>query len=111
MCRLSCEKKTTVSSIAQGFTLIELCVFMTVISILATGVVYMYSNPTAKVKGVAFNILGDLSQFRNNLRRPPRLPGQRCTHLPHIARISTYPAIPITGSELNVHNVARMSCN
>jgi type II secretory pathway pseudopilin PulG len=65
MCRLSCEKKTTVSSSAQGFTLIELCVFMTVISILATGVVYMYSNPTAKVKGVAFNILGDLNFARS----------------------------------------------
>ena len=50
---------------AQGFTLIELCVYMTIICILATGVVYMYSNPTAKVKGVAFNILGDLNYARS----------------------------------------------
>jgi hypothetical protein len=50
---------------AQGFTLIELCVFMTVICILATGVVYMYSNPTAKVKGVMFNILTDLNLARS----------------------------------------------
>ena len=49
----------------QGFTLIELCVFMTIISILATGVVYMYSNPTAKVKGVMFNVLSDLNFARS----------------------------------------------
>ncbi len=50
---------------SQGFTLIELCVFMTVISILATGIVYMYTNPTAKVKGVIFNILTDLNLARS----------------------------------------------
>ena len=49
----------------QGFTLIEVCVFMTVICILATGVAYMYSNPTAKVKGVMFNILADLNLARS----------------------------------------------
>ncbi len=48
----------------QGFTLIELCVFMTVICILATGIAYMYTNPTAKVKGVIFNILTDLNLAR-----------------------------------------------
>jgi hypothetical protein len=50
---------------SQGFTLIELCVFMTVICILATGIVYMYTNPTAKVKGVIFNILTDLNLARS----------------------------------------------
>ena len=50
---------------SQGFTLIELCVFMTVISILATGIAYMYTNPTAKVKGVIFNILTDLNLARS----------------------------------------------
>jgi len=50
---------------SQGFTLIELCVFMTVLSILATGIVYMYTNPTAKVKGVIFNILTDLNLARS----------------------------------------------
>ena len=49
----------------QGYTLIELCVFMTVICILATGVAYMYSNPTAQVKGVMFNILTDLNLARS----------------------------------------------
>jgi prepilin-type N-terminal cleavage/methylation domain-containing protein len=43
--------------LAQGFTLIELSVVMAIVCILATGVVFMYSNPTAKVKGVAFAIL------------------------------------------------------
>jgi len=50
---------------AQGFTLIELCVFMAVICILATGSAYMYTNPTAKVKGVIFNILTDLNLARS----------------------------------------------
>ena len=49
----------------QGFTLIELCVFVTVLCILATGVAYMYSNPTAQVKGVMFNILTDLNLARS----------------------------------------------
>jgi hypothetical protein len=38
---------------------------MVIICILATGVVYMYSNPTAKVKGVMFNILADLNLARS----------------------------------------------
>jgi prepilin-type N-terminal cleavage/methylation domain-containing protein len=49
----------------QGFTLIELSVVMTIVCILATGVVYMYSNPTAKVKGVAFAMLTDLNWTRS----------------------------------------------
>ncbi len=50
---------------AQGFTLIELSVVMAIVCILATGVVFMYSNPTAKVKGVAFAILTDLNWARS----------------------------------------------
>jgi prepilin-type N-terminal cleavage/methylation domain-containing protein len=50
---------------AQGFTLIELSVVMAIVCILATGAVYMYSNPTAKVKGVAFAILTDLNWARS----------------------------------------------
>lgn len=57
---LSFQKKP-----AQGFTLIELSVIMAIVCILATGVVYMYSNPTAKVKGVAFAILTDLNWARS----------------------------------------------
>ena len=50
---------------AQGFTLIELCVCMAILCILATGVVYMYTNPTAKVKSVMFNLLADLNLARS----------------------------------------------
>ena len=50
---------------SQGFTLIELSVVMTVICILATGLVYMYANPTAIVKGVMFNVLADLNLARS----------------------------------------------
>jgi prepilin-type N-terminal cleavage/methylation domain-containing protein len=51
--------------LAQGFTLVELSVVMVIACILATGVVYMYSNPTAKVKGVAFAMLTDLNWARS----------------------------------------------
>ena len=50
---------------SQGFTLIELSVVMTVICILATGLAYMYANPTAIVKGVMFNVLADLNLARS----------------------------------------------
>jgi len=51
--------------LSPGFTLIELMVVMVIACILATGVVFMYSNPTAKVKGVAFSILGDFNLARS----------------------------------------------
>jgi len=50
---------------SQGFTMIELFVVMTVICILATGLAYMYANPTAIVKGVMFNVLADLNLARS----------------------------------------------
>ena len=50
---------------SQGFTLIELSVVMTVICILATGLAYMYANPTAIVKAVMFNVLADLNLARS----------------------------------------------
>lgn len=49
----------------KGFTLIELLVVMAITCILATSVVYMYANPTAKVKGVAFSLLADLNLARS----------------------------------------------
>jgi len=49
----------------EGFTLIELMVVMVIVCILATGVVYMFTNPTAKVKGVAYAILADLNMARS----------------------------------------------
>jgi prepilin-type N-terminal cleavage/methylation domain-containing protein len=50
---------------ARGFTLLELSIVMVIVCILATGVTYMYTNPTAKVKGVMFNILADLNLARS----------------------------------------------
>ncbi len=49
----------------EGFTLIELMVVMVIACILATGVVYMFTNPTAKVKGAAFALLADLNLARS----------------------------------------------
>jgi len=48
-----------------GYTLVELSVVMAVICILATGVAYMYANPTSRVKGVMFNVLADLNFARS----------------------------------------------
>lgn len=50
---------------AEGFTLIELMVVMVIACILATGVTYMFTNPTAKVKIVAFALLADLNLARS----------------------------------------------
>ena len=50
---------------AHGFTLVELAVVMIIVCILASGVVYMYINPTAKVKSVAFCLLADLNHARS----------------------------------------------
>ena len=33
-------------------------IVLVIVGILATGVVFMFANPSAKVKGQAFNILG-----------------------------------------------------
>jgi len=56
----SAEKKY-----APGFTLVELSVVMVIVCILATGTVYMFSNPTAKVKSAAFCMLADLNLARS----------------------------------------------
>ena len=49
----------------QGFTLVETAIVMTIVCILALAAVYMYSNPTAKVKGVTFCLLSDLNLARS----------------------------------------------
>jgi len=49
----------------QGFTLVELSVVMVIACILATGVVFMFTNPTAKVKSTAFCLLADLNLARS----------------------------------------------
>jgi prepilin-type N-terminal cleavage/methylation domain-containing protein len=49
----------------HGFTLIELLIVMVIVGILATGVVYMFANPSAKVKTQAFTMLGELNMARS----------------------------------------------
>ena len=50
---------------APGFTLVELSIVMVIVCILATGAVYMFTNPTAKVKSAAFCMLADLNLARS----------------------------------------------
>jgi prepilin-type N-terminal cleavage/methylation domain-containing protein len=50
---------------AGGFTLVELLVVMVIVCILATGVVFLFADPTAKVKGAAFSLLTDLNHARS----------------------------------------------
>lgn|GEM_PF-999273 len=49
---------------AYGFTLTEVLVVMVIVGILATGVVFMFADPTAKVKAAAFEMLGDFNLAR-----------------------------------------------
>ena len=48
----------------RGFSLVELIVVMVIVAILATGVVFMFADPTAKVKSAAFELRGDLNLAR-----------------------------------------------
>ena len=50
---------------ARGFTLVELLTVMVITCILAFGVVFMFSNPTADVRTTAFAILADLNFARS----------------------------------------------
>jgi prepilin-type N-terminal cleavage/methylation domain-containing protein len=49
----------------QGYTLVEVIVVMVIVGILATGVVFMFANPSARVRGQAFTMLGELNQARS----------------------------------------------
>jgi prepilin-type N-terminal cleavage/methylation domain-containing protein len=49
----------------QGFSLLEVIVVMVIVAILATGVVFMFANPSARVKGQAFTMLGELNMARS----------------------------------------------
>lgn len=49
----------------HGFSLTEVMVVMVIVAILATGVVFMFSNPSARVKGQVFTMLGELNQARS----------------------------------------------
>jgi prepilin-type N-terminal cleavage/methylation domain-containing protein len=49
----------------HGFSLIEVMVVMIIVAILATGVVFMFANPSARVKGQAFTMLGELNMARS----------------------------------------------
>ena len=48
----------------KGFTLVEVLVVMIIVGILATGVVFMFADPTAKVKAAAFEMRGDFNLAR-----------------------------------------------
>ena len=50
---------------SKGFTLVELFVVLIIIGILATQVVFMFTNPVAKVKAAAFDLRGDLNYARS----------------------------------------------
>ena len=54
-----CLRKTCKN--VRGFTLVEVMVVMVIVAILATGVVFMFADPTAKVKAVAFEMRGDFN--------------------------------------------------
>jgi prepilin-type N-terminal cleavage/methylation domain-containing protein len=49
----------------QGYTLVEVIVVMVIVGILATGVVFMFANPSARVRGQIFTMLGELNQARS----------------------------------------------
>jgi prepilin-type N-terminal cleavage/methylation domain-containing protein len=49
----------------HGFTLIEVMIVMLIAGILATGVVFMFANPNARVKTVAFELLGNINMVRS----------------------------------------------
>ena len=49
---------------ANGFTLVELMVVLVVVGILATGIVFMFNNPTGKVKAEAFDMRGNFNLAR-----------------------------------------------
>jgi len=49
---------------ACGFSLIEVMVVMIIVGILAVGVVFMFADPTGKVKNQAFEMLGEINYAR-----------------------------------------------
>lgn len=58
------QKITARNLNAEGYTLIEVIIVMIIVAVLATGVVFMFANPTAKVKAAAFEMRGDFNLAR-----------------------------------------------
>lgn len=48
-----------------GYSLIELMIVLVIAGIIATGVVFMFANPSSKSKNQAFTLLGDLNMARS----------------------------------------------
>ena len=65
MCRPLRYRQAKTHTASPGFTLMELMVAMVIVAILATGAVMMFTNPSAKVKGVIFNVQGDINLARS----------------------------------------------
>jgi len=58
-------KSRTGNQNEQGYTLVEVIVVMVIVGILATGVVFMFANPSARVRAQTFTMLGELNQARS----------------------------------------------
>jgi prepilin-type N-terminal cleavage/methylation domain-containing protein len=50
---------------SRGFSLLELMVVLVIVGILAIGVVFMFADPTAKIKAAAFELRGDIHLARS----------------------------------------------
>lgn len=59
-----CGNKVTQNGRAEGYTLIELVIVMVIIGIMATQVVFVFLDPTGRVKSAAFSLRSDFNLAR-----------------------------------------------